>query len=307
MSILVGSYKKNIYEVKIDQENDKFISKEIISEEEKPSYLINYKNLSYIYMEGLKQFAKIGDESVLLSDEFGACHISYDDKNKNIYTSFYGAGILKVLSNINGSFKVTDTIKYKENSHIHFALYIDTINLVGVCDLGDNKFYLYENNDQKLNLKTYYEFNNNEGPRHFIYHKTKPIIYVLNEHKPSVTILEYNDGKISLVEDVKLIDGAGSAIRMSKDNKYLYAGVRFTNYIFVFEILSDGKLKLIQKVSTKGDHPRDFDLVLDDKYLVVANMNSDNLVLFKIKNGKLYLKDKDFHLEKGASVMTKHN
>src|SRR5690625_704409 len=307
MSILVGSYKKNIYEVLIDKDNHKFLSKKIISEAEKPSFLIDYKKLSYIYMDGIKQYIKIGNESVLLNETDGACHLSYDDVNKNIYTSFYGAGILKVLSLKENKWQLSQEIKYQEHSHIHFALYIDNIDLVGVCDLGDNKFYLYENKDQNLIEKTHYQFKDKEGPRHFIHHKTKPIIYVLNEHKPSITVLKYEDGKLTLLEQVKLIDGAGSAIRISHDNKYLYAGVRISNYIFAFEILENGQLKLIQKVSTKGDHPRDFNLVLDEQYLVVANMHSDNLALFRLNNGKLYLEDKDFELNHGASIMTKHN
>lgn len=307
MSILVGSYEQNIYEVEIDKENHKFLSKKTISKEKKPSFLIDYRDLSYIYMDGVKQYVKLGNDNLLISNDSGACHLSYDDKNKNIYTSFYGAGVLKVLSENDNKWSVSQTIEYEDHSHIHFALYIDNLDLVGVCDLGDHKFYLYENINQKLVEKASYSFKDKEGPRHFIYNKSKPIIYVLNEHKPSVTVLSYENGKLELVEQIKLIDGAGSAIRISKDNKYLYVGVRLSNYIFAFEILDNGKLKLIQKISSMGDHPRDFNLVFNDKYLIVANMHSNDLALFRINNGKLYLEDKDFKLNSGASIMAKHN
>lgn len=303
MKILVGSYDSNIYEVKIDLEEEKFVSKEIIKDVKKASYLIPYNDLSYIFMKDDLQYIKIGNQEVLLNE--GACHLSYDNKNKSIYTSFYGAGLLKVLNKKDDLWKVTSEIKFKDNSHIHYADYIETIDLVGVCDLGDNKIFLYENLDGDLNLKTFYEFKENKGPRHFAKHKTLPIIYVINELMPSISVFEYKDNKLNLIEEHQLIDGAGSAIRITNDNKYLYGAVRFSNYIFSFSINEDGTLNLIQKVQTYGDHPRDFNLINNDKHLVVANMNSDTLVLYKILDGKLYLKDKDFKLKKGASIMSK--
>ena len=303
MKILVGSYLNNIYEINLDLKNNIFLNSNILIEATKPSYLINYKELSYIHTINDIQFINIGNEDVKLGE--GACHLSYDNKFKSIYTSFYGAGLLKILNQVNDKFEVTQTIKYTNHSHIHYAELIETIGLVGVVDLGDNKFYLYENINGKLVEKTYYQFKKEEGPRHFVYHKTKPLIYIINEHKPSVTVLSYENNVLEFVNDYPLTSGAGSAIRITDDQKYLYAAVRFSNYLFAFKINDDGSLYLIQKISTKGDHPRDFNLINNDKHLVLANMNSDNLMLYKIIDGKLYLKDTLENIVKGASIMTK--
>lgn len=299
MKFLVGSYKENIYEVLIDKENDKFVSKNIIYNVIKPSYLMAYNNLSFLHTKNNQQYLRVGDQDILLN-EF-ACHISYDNKNNLIYTSHYHDGLLKIIDSNN--LKIINTIKYEPHSHIHYAEFIDTINLLGVCDLGDDKFYLYDVVDHNINLKTYYQFENKTGPRHFVYHHSLPIIYVINELNASVTILKYENNKLIKLDEISLIDGAGSAIRKTSDNKFLYVGIRNSNYIFGFEILKNGLLRLIQKVHTLGSHPRDFNII-NNKYLVVANMHSNNLTLFTINNGRLKLADANFELSHGACIIT---
>ena len=108
-----------------------------------------------------------------------------------------------------------------------------------------------------------------------------------------------------LLEEHFLTDGYGSAIRLTRDNKFLYGAVRKSNYLFSFNVGENGLISLTQKISTEGDHPRDFNLIDCDKYLVVANMHSNDLSLFKIVNGKLYLKDSKYNLDGGASIIHK--
>lgn len=301
MGILIGSYNKNIYEVKIDKENDKIVSSKPVIEAIKPSYLVDYNTLSYLHSKDNLQYVKIDDKDILLTE--GAAHLSYDSKNNNFYTSHYHDGLLKVIGRKNGYWEVSQSIKFSDHSHIHFAKYIESIDLVGVCDLGDDKVFLYENIDGNLKLKTFYKFEDGVGPRHFIENKELNIIYVINELKPSVSILKYENEELVLLDHIELIEGAGSAIRITKDNKFLYAAVRFTNYIFGFKIKENGLLDIIQKVHTKGDHPRDFNLVLNDNYLLVANMKSNNLTLFKVVNGRLYLTHENYEFDAGASVI----
>lgn len=301
MRILVGSYKENIFEVKIDFEKSKIIDSKIFEYAVKPSYLLNYDKLSYIYDDNNIQHIKINDQKIKLIHP--SCHLSYDKFSNSIYVSSYHDGLLQVLNKIDDKFEITQEIKFKENSKIHYAEVIDNFNLVGVVDLGDDKFYLFENINGKLVEKTSITLDKNIGPRHFTYNKKLGLIYLVNELKPSVTTLKYENEKLEIIDQINLIDGAGSAIRITSDDKYVYTGVRFSNYIFGFEVKENGLLKIIQKVHTKGDHPRDFNLINNDKYLLVANRNSNNLTLFKIINGRLYLTDQDFSLSAGVSII----
>src|SRR5690554_3848498 len=156
MKVLIGSYKENIYEVEIDNKKDKIVSNNKIIDAVKPSYIMEFNNLSYLYL-----------------------------KDNVIYVSFYHDGLLKVLSKKNNKWEISETLQYKDNSHIHYAFFIEDINLLGVCDLGDDKFFLYEYSNEHLNLVATYEFEEGVGPRHFVANGN--LIYVINELKPSVS------------------------------------------------------------------------------------------------------------------------
>ena len=59
------------------------------------------------------------------------------------------------------------------------------------------------------------------------------------------------------------------------------AANRGHNSIAIFRVNQDlGKLTFIETVSTKGDWPRDFVLDPAEKFMVVSNEKSNNLVLF---------------------------
>ena len=48
-----------------------------------------------------------------------------------------------------------------------------------------------------------------------------------------------------------------------------------------FHVLDDGLLKLQKIYQSHGKHPRDFNLSLDESYLVVGNMHSNNIAIFE--------------------------
>lgn len=305
MKFLVGSYSQNIYEVTINEKTNSFSNSIIISDALKPSYLTSYQDsLAFIYMKDDLQFVKIKDEDVTLSNDT-SCHLSFDQKNNLIYSSHYHSGSLFILHQNKQKWEVLDKYTYKENSHIHYANFIPTIDLLGVCDLGDDVFYLYEVINKKLVLKTSFSFKQKTGPRHFVYHQSLPIIYIVCEHSGEVITLEYDGSTLNEIQSVQLSKGSSAAIRITKASTHLYASDRLSNTISSFEIIEDGLLIPLQTISTFGDHPRDFNLSLDERFLVVANMNSNELSLYErdLESGSLILLEKGFSLSKGASVL----
>ncbi|HHW80043.1 MAG TPA: lactonase family protein [Acholeplasmataceae bacterium] len=306
MKILIGSYNENIYEVEVNLKTNKFTSSTIFKNVGKPSYIIPFDNdYAFIHIKDNIQYVRIKDQDISLGNDT-SCHLSYDEKNKLFYSSHYHSGNLYVLSeNNDNSFEVLDKYQYTENSHIHFAMYIPTLDLLGVCDLGDNKLHLYEVINEKLVLKTSFTFEKGTGPRHFSYHKNLPLIYVICEHSGEIITLQYKDETLSNIQQVDLPKGASSAIRISKESTHLYAADRISNTISTFEIIEDGLLIKSQTISTQGDHPRDFNLSFDERFLVVANMNSNNLTLYErdAESGSLILLDENFELNSGASVL----
>ena len=86
----------------------------------------------------------------------------------------------------------------------------------------------------------------------------------------------------------------GSAeVFVSPDGKFLYASNRGDeDNITIFSINSvTGKLKLIGYQSVLGKAPRNFIIDPTGNYLLVANQDSDNIVIFKRDKGTGLLKD----------------
>ncbi|MDY0276627.1 MAG: beta-propeller fold lactonase family protein [Acholeplasma sp.] len=301
MKIFAGSYHENIYEIILNKNNNTLAKKTYIKTT-KPSYIMNLNGLAYLHTKDNLQYINLENQNVLLTEP--SCHISYDEKNQLVYSSSYHNGLLKVLAKENSMWFVKQTLSFGDKSKIHYADFIPTINLTGICDLGLNKLNLYKvTENQELQFHASYFFNET-GPRHFVFHNTLPIVYVLNELKPSIDCLIINEKGISLLQHIELTPGAGSAIRITKDNKQIFAAVRDANYLFNFSVLDDGTLSLKQKISSFGDHPRDFNLIDNDKHLLLANMKSDNIILYKIENSLLIPIIIDFNIKAISSIIS---
>jgi 6-phosphogluconolactonase len=132
-----------------------------------------------------------------------------------------------------------------------------------------------------------------------VFHQNTQWVYVLGELNG--TIEAYNvdntDGSCKLFQNISsLPDGArlpaGSAdIQVSPDGRFLYASNRAAhNNIGMFAIdQTDGHLELIGYQSTLGKTPRNFVIDHTGKFLLVANQDANNIVVFKIdqQTGKL--------------------
>ena len=80
-------------------------------------------------------------------------------------------------------------------------------------------------------------------------------------------------------------------IHISPDGKFLYSTNRGdANEIEVFKINQiNGKLTFVQRTSSLGKTPRNFNIDPTGKFLLVANQNSDDIYVFSINKttGKL--------------------
>jgi 6-phosphogluconolactonase len=126
------------------------------------------------------------------------------------------------------------------------------------------------------------------GPRHFTFHPNKKFAYLVNELTGSVCSYSYGSGKLLKLQEVfthpKKYNGViGSAdVHISPDGKFLYASNRGDeNTLTIFSINKAGKLTLVGYQPTFGKTPRNFIVEPGGNYLLVANQESDNVIIFK--------------------------
>jgi 6-phosphogluconolactonase len=130
------------------------------------------------------------------------------------------------------------------------------------------------------------------GPRHFTFSPNKKFAYLVEELSGTVAAYAYKDGRLRFLQRISThpagYKGAkGSAdIHLSPDGRFLYASNRGdANSIAVFAVAANGRLQLKGIQPTMGVHPRNFTIDPTGRYLLVANRDSDAVVIFR-RNAK---------------------
>jgi 6-phosphogluconolactonase len=150
------------------------------------------------------------------------------------------------------------------------------------------------------------------GPRHLAMHPNGHWVYAINETAggaaPEAGTLDFftfdPDGTLTPVRtyDVPLpagYDGVknGAEIAISPSGTHLYVSMRLnfmaTGELVFFDIATDGTLTLAQQESVRGVTPRHFSLSRDGSLLVVADQDSDSIVLMSVnpRTGRLNFLD----------------
>jgi 6-phosphogluconolactonase len=191
------------------------------------------------------------------------------------------------------TFKDSSIIKERqEKSHPHAAVFSPDQRYVCVPDLGADKLRIFNvGDDNKSMLKEEYFVNSvpGSGPRHFVFHPKNNFAYCIEELSGTISSYTFSNGKLDATDRVAAHEADqkgpfGSAdIHISPDGKFLYASNRGTeNNIAVFEIDGNsGKLKNVGYESVKGESPRNFTIDPTGNFLLVANVASGNIVVFK--------------------------
>ena len=90
-----------------------------------------------------------------------------------------------------------------------------------------------------------------------------------------------------------------AAIHLHPNGKFVYVSNRGHNSILSFKVLADGKLEKVDEITKSISIPRDFNIDPTGKYMIVANQNADNLVVYDVddKTGKLTFKSESIAIK----------
>lgn len=173
--------------------------------------------------------------------------------------------------------------------HAHSAWFKPGSDEVIAVDLGTNELWISELNESadSLSSPTRLGLEAGAGPRHLAFHPNGKWIYVINELDNTISMVHKVQGQYRLVTSYSTLppdfDGESftAHLLISSDGNFLYASNRGHNSLAVFQIEKDGQLILKGHKSTGGKWPRHFTMSPDEKFLLVANQKSDNIVVLK--------------------------
>ena len=229
------------------------------------------------------------------------CYIINDEKNV-IAANYSGGSISVFAKKPDGS--LTDAIqvvkhsgssinkKRQEKPHVHMVYFSPDKKHVFVNDLGTDAIYIYsydpDGGDKTLLLTETIKVKPGNGPRHLAFSPNGIFFYVLHELSGGLSVYSYMKGKAELMQETTIVSEGfmgviGAAdIHFSNDGKFLYATNRGdANSISVFKVHANGKINLVQRISTQGSSPRNFTIDPNDNYVLVANQNTNNITIFK--------------------------
>lgn len=171
-----------------------------------------------------------------------------------------------------------------------------------VPDLGTDRIFMLniDPNGRLKHSKTL-KVQPGDGPRHAAVHSNDALIYVVNGLSRTLLVIRgptKQDSKMEIESRYQSLDtdptGTAAAIRLSEDNRFLYASVRLdtqeerrNGIIVSFMQYVDGRIgKRIGEWSSRGVHPRYFIIVEMlwikgncGSFISVANLVSDKVVL----------------------------
>ncbi|WP_066067692.1 lactonase family protein [Neobacillus soli] len=328
----VGTYtkgeSKGIYSFTLDTVEARINNVKLAAQLENPTYLTISKDNRYLYSVakegesgGIASFS-IGNDGELTAINSQAlpgsspCHVSVDSKNQYVFSANYHMGSVAshLINPEDGSVQPSaSVIKHEgrgpdprqEKPHTHYAGLTPDENYLTVVELGIDALITYAvNSDGTLTKVKLLPLKAGSGPRHLVFHPNGELAYIMTEFSSEVIVLSYNkeNGHSTEKQYISTLpadfngNNQGSAIHISADGRFVYAGNRGHNSIAVFSVdIETGELNFIEHTPTEGDWPRDFMFDPTEKFVVASNQESGNLVLFARDedSGKLILLQSD--------------
>jgi len=182
----------------------------------------------------------------------------------------------------------------QEKPHVHCVVFSPDYRFLYVPDLGIDQvsIYAYKQGDVQPLMPadpSYAGFPPGSGPRHIIFHPNGKWAYVIHELDGKVTAFSYSEGKLTPFQAISTLPPdfkgqiSGADIHTSPDGKFLYASNRGTlNNIVIYAIdQRSGRLQKKGQQSTGGKTPRNFMIDPSGSFLLAANQDTDNIVVFK--------------------------
>ncbi|GAA5520611.1 lactonase family protein [Aliifodinibius salicampi] len=306
-----------VYEFNAETGEANYISK--VSGVENPSYIAISPDDNYVYAVNETGAENGGSVSAFSFDKAKGelkflnkkssrgghpCYVSVDQTGRWAFAGNYSGGSLSMLP-IAEDGSLQEAKAYFEHSgssvnknrqerpHVHCTYVAPDNEHVLVADLGTDQVKSYRFNASKGELAPLesgvYEAEPGSGPRHITFHPEGDFAYLINELNGTIDAFTFEAGKLNKIQQVSTLpenyEGvvSGADIQLSPDGKFLYASNREDlNNIVIYSVNQEnGQLSYVGKQNSGGIHPRNFMIDPTGQYLLVANRNTDNVVVFK--------------------------
>lgn len=201
---------------------------------------------------------------------------------------------------------------------LHFLIKIPERNRYLVCDIGTDRIYTFQIENNQLKVCHCYEDEIGSGPRMGCVHSEKPFYFCNYERIDQVSSFRYSDsGELVRICSIPVLPeicggeaGEASDLKLHPNGRYLYNITRIKNVISVIKVDSDsGQLALEQTVSFEATKDgcrgaRGCCISEDGKYLFVCVADDEVVIRYQLdKNGLIVKEDGRIHMGNPANMV----
>lgn len=254
----------------------------------------------------------------------GTCNVAVDHAGRAAFCANYNGGSASsFVIDYNG--QISDAVSHfqyhghgpnkerQEGPHAHRVTPSPDDRFLLVNDLGLDCIHIYHLNDANARLTAndppQWSAAPGSGPRALRFHPNGRFAYCVHELASQVEVLAWdrNKGTLQSVQKVSLIPAdyhgvaRGADIVITRDGRFAYAANRDYDCLVSFAVdPKDGRLTLLARGSCGGKIPRHLTLDPTERFVLVANEQSDHISVFArdVKTGKVAETGKDFPIAK---------
>lgn len=308
-----------IYMALFDTQTGQLSEAERVSDSIRPGFVVIHPNGEHLYATDatgsypgeknqsvsayrIEESGKLTDLNTQPSGGKGPCHASLDPTGKWLLAANYRGGSCAVFPILgNGGLGESTAVRQHEGrgpnadrqeaAHTHSFYASPDGRFALTCDLGMDKILTYrlENGTLEPHDPPFVRTAPGTGPRHLTFSPDSKFVYACMELNGTVCAYKYSDGTLTEIQTLPTLpddfDGNNttSEVVTTPDGRFLYVGNRGHESLAIYSIdPENGKLTALGHKSTRGKHPRNFNIDPTGQFLIAANMHTDNVVVFQI-------------------------
>lgn len=315
----IGTYSehgsKGIYSADVMIEEGVSIKNHsVINHRENPSFLALHPDDPFLYAvheteNGRISSYRITDNGTLAkcnqqpSGAAGPCYCNVHPSGDYLFVAQYSGGAVSMLpiradGTLGNSVEVVEhqgsgpNLERQAEPHPHATVCGPNGTYLYVPDLGTDEVVIYDI-DRERGMLVHAgatQVTPGSGPRHFEFHPSRPIAYLILELSSAIIAYEWDEttGQLSELGSTSTIpkdfegENQPSEIEAHPSGDWVYAANRGRDSVSILSIQSDGSIELDKTVPTGGAWPRYLTVDPAGKVLFVQNQNSHNIVPFRI-------------------------
>jgi 6-phosphogluconolactonase len=333
--VYVGTYtsktSKGIHVYRLDMNSGELTPDHIVTGITNPSYLAISPQRNFLYSVSEvsdSQGKPTGSVSAFAIDSSNGnlrrlnhvssegaspCYVSVDSTGRWVLVANYSSGTIAVLpvqedgslgnaSDIKKHTGSSVNPKRQKQAYAHCIIPSPDNRYIFAADLGTDKVMIYkfdaENGTLTENDPPFAQVKPGAGPRHFTFHPTGKLAFLIQELNSTLTSFAYDSsqGTLTEIQTVSTLpksftgENTCADVHVHPNGKFVYGSNRGHDSIAIFALdEASGNMEFIGHESTQGRIPRNFAIDPTGTYLFAANQNTDNIVGFQIdpESGKL--------------------